>query len=183
MSAFRRWKYVYLAYFSQPPGDRALYRLVREHKPLRIVEVGVEMSRRTPRLIELAQQCAAEPVRYTGIDLFDARQSPAPPLPMKDAYRLLKPLGAQVRLLPGNANQGLAMGANSLPETDLLLISADQDEASLESAWFYVPRMLHAGSKILRQVASPRGGLQWAEISTLEIQRLASTSGKRRAAA
>jgi hypothetical protein len=56
--------------------------------------------------------------------------------------------GAQLRLVPGDPLSALARCANSLANTDLLIISAGHDPAGLEPAWFYIPRMLHAGSLV-----------------------------------
>ena len=38
-----------------------------------------------------------------------------------------------------------------LANTDLIIISADQDEESLAKAWFYVPRMMHAQTLVYRE--------------------------------
>ena len=66
----------------------------------------------------------------------------------KQAHQLLKATGATIRLVPGNAFSALARMANDVTETDLLIIGADQNQAALAKAWFYVPRMLHAHSLV-----------------------------------
>ncbi len=107
MSLFR---HLYLAYFSQPPADRVLYRLIRRRKIQRMVEIGVGVAVRSRRLIQAAQGASRTlRVRYTGIDLFEARDaSDAGGLPLKEIYRLLKPTGAQTQLVPGDPFSALA---------------------------------------------------------------------------
>jgi hypothetical protein len=87
-------------------------------------------------------------VSYAGIDLFEARPPQQPGLKLKDAHRQLIRTGVQLRLVPGDPLAALARSANSLANTDLVIISAGHDPASLEPAWFYIPRMLHEGSLV-----------------------------------
>ena len=180
MSAASRWKCVYLAYFSQPKPERPLYRLIRKNRPLRIVELGIGDCRRALRLIQVAQRYSGTRVSYTGIDLFESAER----LSLKQAHRLLKPTAALVRLAPGDPYSALAAAANSLTGTDLLLISADQDSTSLEAAWFYVPRMLHPASVVLREVPQSERPPCWQPVSPFEIAQFAAaqTRLRRRAA-
>lgn len=166
-------KYLYLAWFSHPEPHRKLYRLVRRRRPARIVELGIGTADRALRMIAVAQRYApGGKVSYVGIDLFEARPAGVPGLSLKEAYRRLRPTGAGIRLLPGDPLTMLSATANSLPGIDLMLISADQDAASLAKAWFYVPRMLHAGSIVLREVVR-EDQLQYEAISQADIARLA----------
>jgi hypothetical protein len=125
----------------------------------RIVELGLTSLVRTRRLIEVALRYrATRTVCYTGIDLFEA--APAAPeivLPRQtliDVFRTLRPTGAAVRLLPGEATGVLQDAANTLPGTDLLLIGHTTRDEDLANAWFYLPRMLHPGSLVLRERAT-----------------------------
>src|SRR5438067_12197918 len=81
---------IYLRYFSQPAGERAIYRAIRD-KPIRsIVELGVDLSR-ARRLLEMASwRCNGLPLRYTGIDLFDSRPSAQSTLTLKQAFAALR---------------------------------------------------------------------------------------------
>jgi hypothetical protein len=91
-------------------------------------------------------------VRYAAIDLFEARASDRDRLTLKEAHRLLAGTAAQIQLIPGEPARALAQAANSLGGVDLLLISAANSDASLAGAWFYMPRMLHDGSIVFREV-------------------------------
>ncbi len=116
------------------------------------MEIGIGNTGRTLRLIDLALRLSeGEAVRYAAIDLFEARASDLTKLPLKEAHRLLKTTAVQSQLIPGEPAMALARCANSLPEVDLLIIASEQLDAALEGAWFYLPRMLHQGSLVLRE--------------------------------
>lgn len=151
MAAAGLLKSIYLRYFSQPVAERILYRAIARHKFSRIVELGIGQGVRTRRIIELAVGGRPQEVRYTGIDLFEARDAASPGLTLKAAHQQLRPLGAKVQLVPGDSFSALARVANSLSGTQLLIVSADQDPQSLERAWFYVPRMLADDARIFLQ--------------------------------
>ncbi len=177
---------LWLLYFSKPAADRTLYKALRA-KPIRsIVELGVGLPLRTPRLLQLASgKAAAEPIRYTGIDLFDARQSGQPNLSLKQAHAALQLPHVRVQLVPGDPHAALKRVANSLAGTDLLLISAHQDRDSLARAWTWLPRMLTTNSLIFVEepAAQPAASI-WKPLTLAEIQKLATQSSKsiRRAA-
>ncbi len=174
MSAASLFKYVYLASFSQPKAERLLYRAIRRKKLRKFVELGVGSCRRAVRLIEVAQRYAgSEPVSYTGIDLFEARTSHGPPMPLKAAFQVLKPTGARVQLIPGDPRTALARVANSLTGTELLIVSADQQADSLARAWFYVPRMLTAGALVYAEEGSGEA-TRLRAMPRLEIEQLAA---------
>ena len=73
---------------------------------------------------------------------------------------------------------------NTLTETDLIIISADQQPADLERAWRFVPRMLHDRSLILREQPAGAGKTVFQVLPVVEVHRLARESAKsvRRAA-
>ncbi len=145
-------KYLHLAYLSRPREERPLYRAIRRLRPRSIVEIGIGNGLRATRLIDVAMRYnKLHTIRYTGIDLFEARPPEQSGLSLKRAYQLLNSRGAKVQLLPGDPFSVLSRRANALSGTDMLLISNDQDEDSLGQAWFYVPRMLHERSLIFVQ--------------------------------
>ena len=146
MSAAGFFKSVYLQYLSKPPEYRKVYAAIRRRKPRSIVELGVGDGTRAQRIIAMAQRYHEGEVRYTGVDLFEARDDAQTGLPLKSAYKLLRSTGAKVQLVPGDPFSALARTANSLTGTELLIISSDQDVQSLERAWFYVPRMITESS-------------------------------------
>lgn len=175
----------YLLYFSQPASDRALYRAVRSRPIRSIVELGISLTSRTPRLLEIAAwRSASLPLRYTGIDLFESRPANQPALSLKQAFAGLQSPHIRIQLVPGDPATALRRTANSLVGTDLLIISADQDSASLAAAWTWMPRMLTASSLIFREEPAEKlGQTQWHRLTLADIQRLAAPSKPARRAA
>lgn len=176
----RRLRYLYLAYLSHPKADRAIYRAIRRGQVRRIVEMGIGDGRRAERMISLARSWGTDkPIRYTAIDPFELRaEQDGPGLSLKTAYRKLKATGAKVQVVPGDPLTALARVANSLTGTDLLLISADQDDVSLQQAWFYVPRMLHAASQVFFEEIDDSGA-RWRPVSRQQIEKLAAQQAQR----
>ena len=186
MSVGRLLRSTYLLYFSQPTAQRALYRAVRSRAIRSIVELGIDLACRTPRLLEIAswrRQCL--PLRYTGIDLFEARPGEHSRLTLKQAFAALRRPGLSVQLVPGDPAGALRRVANSLTATDLLIISSDQDRESMAAAWIWVPRMLTSTSLVfLQQPGDNAGQAGWKLLTPAEICRLAADANKsvRRAA-
>ena len=126
-----------------------------------ITEIGVGDGQRAERMVAFAlRHHQPENIRYAGLDLFEARPASSPGLSIKEAYRRLNPTGIQVRLVPGDLLDGLLRAANSLSKTDLVVINADVDQAALEPAWFYFPRMLHEKSTVLLALGNVRTEFQ-----------------------
>lgn len=123
-----------------------------KQKPTCIVELGIGTGERTKQMLRLACQFSSETIHYTGIDLFESRtEEHGPGIRLKDAYRTLKAPNVKLQLMPGDPFSALSQLANTLPNTDLILISKCQDPDALEKAWFYVPRMVHTKSLILQE--------------------------------
>jgi hypothetical protein len=131
----------------------------------------------------VAQRYAPEgKVSFTGIDWFEARPQEIPPLSLKEAYRVLRATGANVRLAPGAPGKSLAAAANAHQNTDLIVISALVPDVELQAAWFYVPRMLHARSILVREHRAASGEPTFVRISSQEVAILAANAAGRRAA-
>ena len=176
-------KSTYLRYFAKPVHDRRLFSLIHRHQIDSIVELGVGTGVRAVRMIELAQRHAAE-VRYAGIDLFEARPDAEQGMSLKQAYKTLRATGAKVQLVPGDPFSSLARAANSLMGTQLLLISADQDEQSLERAWFYIPRILAPQPLVLiERKGVDQAKPKYEQLTPAEIDALAGSNQQRRRAA
>jgi hypothetical protein len=170
VAAANWFRYAYLAHFSRPKSVRQVYRLVKRQQFCRIVEIGVSDLARSVALVEVAQRYAAgKTVLFTGVDWFEARTAAMSPLSLKEAYRALHVTGAKVRLAPGAPGTSLAAAANAHQNTDLILISANVADNELESAWFYVPRMLHERSEVLRESRDSNGELTFSRIAASEI--------------
>ena len=177
-------RYFYLAYFSKPVSERAIYRAIGRTRARRILEIGIGDPARTLRMIHLARRFSdGQPVSYAAIDLFEARPATSGPnLSLKEAHRQLKATRARIQLIPGDPAQALARVANSLPNIDLVLISAEHSDASLAEAWFYFPRMLHGGSVVFREFAgAASGSTTLKRLDASEIRSLAGASRRRAA--
>jgi hypothetical protein len=175
--------YGYLAALSRPRCDRMLYRLARRTRTARLVEIGLDNSLRTGRLLQVCQRYApGGDVSYTLLDQFEARTPPDGGMSLKSAYRLLAKYRVRTRLLPGDPGITLARHANDLLGTDLLLISAVVDPASLDAAWYYVPRMLHPKSVILMEERIEGGETCWRRLSLSQIAARTARPHIRRAA-
>jgi hypothetical protein len=123
-------------------------------------------------MVELAQAYAAPtPVRYVGIDLFEARPASAPGMTLKCAYVQLKGLGVRLHLIPGDPYAALARSANELGKFDMMVVRWDQDPTAVERAWFYFPRLLHAGSRIFLEPSQSSGNAEFSEMHFEEVIR------------
>jgi hypothetical protein len=142
----------------------------------RIVEIGVAAGRRSLRLIEVAQMFAGESlVRYTGIDLFEARPAISPGMTLKRAHQLFRATRAQVRLIPGDPLTAMARAANSLTDSDFVVIAADQDANSVAQSMFYLPRMIHADTLVFIEEPIPESPeTRFRRLLPVEISRLAA---------
>ena len=158
MFSARRIANLYLAYFSKPASDRALYRAIHRHRWQRILEIGVGSGRRALRMLEVASRHhPKDDLFYVGIDGFEARPATCPGLSLKEAHRRFKARQFKAQLLPGDPYAALMRAANALRNIDLVVISADQNAASLAQAWFYLPRVLHAKSVVYQEQVGPEG--------------------------
>ena len=126
----------------------------------------------------------SEGVSYTGIDLFESSPDGKARLSLKTAHCLLQASGVRVRLVPGDPFAALSRAANSIGPCDLIVISADQRGESLDRAWFYVPRLLHAASQLFFGERGEGGATgRFDLVSHDEIGRRAQAAAPRRTAA
>ena len=175
---------LYFCYLSKPAGDRLIYREIRRHRVRRILELGIGSGQRAARMIEIAGQFSPlREIRFTGVDLFEARSAvDGPGVTLKMAHRLLRATGARVQLIPGDPSTALARAANNLGQLDLVVISPRLDPRRLAHAWFYVPRLLHERSQVFLERILPGGGTSLRLLARSEIETLAAAAVSRRAA-
>ncbi len=145
-------RYFHMCWLAKPVADRLVYKTIKKQKVKSIVEFGLADGRRCEKLIQVCQKFAdGQPIAYTGIDLFESRQSTEPQISLLDMHKRLKKTGAKVNLVPGDAESATARVANSLAGTDLVLLTCNQDLEELERFWFFLPRMVHNQSTLLVQ--------------------------------
>ncbi len=132
----------------KPAPAHPLLRHVAKSSVRRMVEIGIGDGQRARDSIELmVKHHGRSDVRYTGIDLFEGRTDGSG-LTLKAAHRLLGGMCDGVRLVPGAPGVGLKRCANELRGTDLVVVSCDQDQQSLNASWHFLPRMLHNESQV-----------------------------------
>jgi hypothetical protein len=183
VAAANWFRYVYHAHLAGSKSVRQLYRLVKQQRVCRMIDVGISDVAAAAIRIEIAQRYAGQQtVAYTGVDWFEARQSPIDALSLKDAYRALRPTGANVRLVPGEPGRSLASVANAHQNTDLIVIGHLVSESDLAPAWFYVPRMLHERTVILRESLDAAACPVFTALTRSEVLARASGDGRRRVA-
>lgn len=169
-------KYFRIAYLSGPNGERTLYRQMAKHRPCNILEIGLGLGVRTLRMFEVAGRYSqSSEINYTGIDLFESRPANSASLSLKDAYKLLRQQGVKVKLIPGDALAAMTMVANTLTNTDLIVIDSDIKNEDLANAWKYFPRMMHERTLVMRQECNDRGK-QFKKLSALNVETLIQES-------
>ena len=130
------------------------------------------------RMLELLLQTTpAAEVRYTGIDLFEARPADNPGLPLKQMHTLLKPLGIKVQLIPGDPFSALSRAANGLAKTEMLIVGADLDAESLARSWMYIPRMITPTSQVFVETGAA-GQTRFESKTLTEIEQRVSQEKK-----
>jgi hypothetical protein len=172
-------KFLLYSCLSRPSHERTLYRAIRRLKANRVVELGIEQAVRSARMIKVAlRYCGDAPVHYTGIDMFEGRTGGEAGLTLKEAHRRLTTLGAQIRLVPGDTCSALSRCANSLRETDLLVISHSHAVESLTSAATYIPRLLCERSLVF--VEQPPWDGRKAQFLLMEASEFEAAAAKAR---
>ena len=185
MSMLNRFRRLYWCYFSKPQAARTLYRAVCRTRAISIVELGITDPDRSLRLIQLATGFSPDrPVCYTAIDPFDARREGQSPLTLKGAHRLFSATSAKIKLVPGLPEESLGSVANTLLDTDLVVFAHDVAVDPAARLWFFLPRLLHAQSRILRHGRPSEEDLHpaFSEIEHAEIARLAENQTRRKVA-
>ena len=171
MSRTSYLKYCQLAYLSGPACERTLYRQMAKRKPTRILEIGLGLGVRTLRMFDIARRyCDSREIVYTGIDAFESRTDGALTLSMKSAYKLVRQNNVKVKLVPGEALAAMTVTANSLANTDLIVIDSDIRDCELLQAWKYFPRMMHAQTLMFRQTSGESGKV-FQRLTASDIQR------------
>lgn len=177
------WKYLQLAWFSGPGCDRVIYRQIARHRPENILEIGLGRGIRTIRMFEVAGRwCKDREIRYTGIDLFEARSTKAASLSLREAYKLLRMPGVYVRLIPGEPVTAMTLSSATLSQTDLIVIDSDISESSMAAAWKLILPTMNKQTRVFWQRI--RDGLKVCdEIGIEEVRALVDSGDKTKWAA
>lgn len=181
LEALRLWR---LSSGKSGRAYRPILRHVRRQRATRILHIGVGDTLAAQRLIRAGLVVAGSGgVEYTGIDLFEMRAAIGlPGVSLKLAHKKLAPLGAKVRLVPGDAFSALGRVANSLAGQQVVVIAGDQDAESLRRAWFYIPRVLGESAAVFVESIDAQGESRFDEVPRDEVIRRSRHATERRAA-
>lgn len=159
MSKLSGLRFFHMCWLAKPVADRVVYKTIKRHQVKSIVEIGLGDGSRCEKMIRVAQNFSDSQISYTGIDLFDSRGADQVAISLLEMHKGLKKTGAKVKLLPGDAESSTARIANSLANTDLILLTLNEDEGleSLDRFWFFLPRMVHDNSLLLIQAGQDVG--------------------------
>lgn len=166
---------LYWSYLANPAEERAIYSAVLKHRPSRIVEIGLGTAQRAEKLLKLVKSCGVTAPRYVGVDLFEGRSEGVRGVGLKDTYKILVALGADVKLIPGDAATVLRRISNALQANDLLLIDAAETSQTMAEAWMYVPRML-AAQALVFQAQGAGKSKRWQAVPLAEVNRRGLTA-------
>ena len=179
-----RWRIFFLSHLSNPSADRAVYRAIAQRQARRIMELGIAEGRRALRMIDAAARfTAVSEVQYIGLDTFeDRKEDDGPGLSLKAAHRVLTQSGAKIKLVPGDPLRSLARVANELGQIDVLVISAQEEAERLGRVWYFVPRLLHAQSRIFVEQTLPGGKKDMLAASARDVEAWAAKAVRWKAA-
>ncbi|MGD0654632.1 MAG: hypothetical protein ABSA16_09830 [Thermoguttaceae bacterium] len=184
MQPTSRWKIFYLSYLSKPASDQVIYRAIVQKKACRILELGIADGHRALRMIDAAARFTPRSdIQYIGMDNFEDRgQTNAPGLSLIAAHRVLTRSRAKIKLIPGDPLRSLARAANDLGQVDLLIVSPQAETDRLSRVWYFVPRLLHAHSRIFVEQLLPGGKKAVRSACTREIEQWAAKAVRWKAA-
>ncbi len=184
MTHTSRWRFFYLSFFSKPASYRAIYRAIAQKRAYRILELGIADGRRALRMIDAAARFTSRTdIQYIGLDHFEGRgKNDAPGLSLIAAHRMLSRTGAKIKLIPGDPLRSLASTANELGQVDLLVVSPQAETDRLNRVWYFVPRMLHAHTRIFVEQTLPGGKNTLLAVSSREVEQWAAKAIRWKAA-
>jgi hypothetical protein len=179
-----RWRIFYLSYLSNPACDRVIYRAIVQKRSYRILELGITDGRRALRMIDAAARFTSRSdIQYVGMDNFEDRgETDGPGLSLIAAHRILTRSGAKIKLIPGDPLRSLARAANELGQVDLLVVSSQAEPDRLSRVWYFVPRLLHAQSRIFVEQTLPGGKNALLAVSAREVEQWAAKAIRWKAA-
>ncbi|MFW6186211.1 MAG: class I SAM-dependent methyltransferase [Halobacteriota archaeon] len=102
----------------------AINEYIRQHKPKRIMEIGIANGDNAKKMIENA----GGKVEYYGFDLFPGNF-------MDRIRERLEETGATVRLYKGYSNETIPANMDKLPQMDLIFIDGDHSYSGTREDW------------------------------------------------
>lgn len=173
-------RYARDTFFSKPSAERELVKLARKQRVRRVVELGIGSLERTQALLKEIGSADKHGVSYCAIDLFDQRPQASAALPLIAVHRVVSGLAESVRLAPGEVETVLPTVANTLADTDLILLPAEALSSEASPLWFYLPRMCHPGTLVLWLDEADAEAPAWRQTPLLEIESRAQAARSHR---
>lgn len=149
-----RAQYLYYAQLLRPRRYRNLFRLIRERRCRRFVEIGVWNGRTARRMIATAGLAyPPSEIQYFGFDLweeltdslFTSELSKRPPA-KREVERVLSDTGARIELVQGNTRLTLPTSVERIGCADLVFIDGGHSEETIRSDWMNAKQLLRANS-------------------------------------
>ena len=158
LETFRRWlHYRKLLRTNKPTRYRNLYRIVRQTKAKRIMEIGVFDACNSLEMINTAKIAhSGGDIDYFGFDLFEGASDQEAenefskekrPLPMDVVRERLKATGANVRLFRGYTRETLPDFIDDATKNgikmDFIFIDGGHRHSTIECDWNYCKELMH----------------------------------------
>lgn len=143
---------IYWTRFSKPATERALIKFLIEQPVSSILEIGVGDGTRMQRIAKLVQsESSNDPVRYIGVDEFEASPEGRVHLKLKQAHQLSAQLGFKASLMPGAAAQSVMRVAHKFGASDLIIIDGGIDplNPTLGPIGTWLNRLAHNRSTVI----------------------------------
>ena len=176
MKPISAFKFFQMTWLSKPAPDRVIYKQIKQRKVRSIVEIGLGSGTRCSNMIAVAKKFSPDSkIKYTGVDLFDARGEDQSPLKLIEMHRKLNAVDAKTQLVPGDLGSALPRIANAHVRTDMVIISAGFEEEEFDATLMFLPRMLHPSSVVLIQDYAHE---EFDVLSRLEIEKMAAESSE-----
>lgn len=170
---------IYLTRFSDPAQNRDIYREFFRRRPASLFVFGVDSPELVQELIGLMREWhPTERVRLALLDPFDARPATSPKLTLRETNARFAELPLRLTLHPGDPAFTLPRVANQLGAADAILISPTIDADAFASAWYFLPRLMHATTVLIEGIAGPTG-ISCRAVSAQEVSRRADVTANR----
>lgn len=169
MSGF--WSKIYWTHLAGPADARPIFRAILGGTRRRLLEIGVGDAERASKMVQVA--AASGPVRYLGVDLFEARgANHRPGTTLKLALGRLTTTGAEIRLAPGEPAAALARLA-ALRDNDLVVV-ASEFVTEDPHFWRAISSMTTDNAAIFVERTLESGGSKFERMEAAEARRLAT---------
>ncbi len=165
--------------FQDESGIKTFIKEIKKTNPRSILEIGLGDGQRGPKILAALDNSGEDRIRYTGIDMFEARLGG---LLIRKVHQQISQTGALCKLVPGEPMPALSRTANSLASTDLILIDSMILPNDLDAAWYYFPRMMHAGTQVFQQVTDG-DSMTYRRLDNSKVESLANRARPSRSAA